>query len=222
MDQLDGRSVAQSLGVAALCKVWLPDLFERAMHSSILRTRKFDASDQQLLYHIDVACALHNSRDATNQLPELPIDVRRQCLSAERQAESQALPLYASMSTRAKRAGYATDVVFQHPIHTGDLGPSRNSSPVYVAQLAMPARRVILELQGDWNCIPQTAELSLATQLKHDNLLQLGWRSHMISNADWHEALDKLPLLQGQDRVQELIEAQLHAAQDKSAEPQGN
>ena len=218
IDQLDGRAVAQSLGIAALCRMWLPDLFERALHPTVLRSRKFDTTDQQLLYHVDVACALHNS-GADSLIPELPMDVRRHCRMAEQEAESQAMPLYASMSTRAVRAGYGTDVSYQFKIFSTELGPSRASAPVYVAQLAMPSKRVLLELQGEWNCIPGTQELSLATRLKHANLQQLGWRSHMVPSADWHEALDKLPLISGQDRVQQLIESQLHAARTDGSKP---
>ena len=121
------------------------------------------------------------------------------------------MPLYASMNTRAARAGYGTDVTFQYKIFTEALGASRSSAPLYVAQLAMPGKRILLELQGEWNCIPGTQQLSLATQLKHANLKSLGWRSHIVPSDDWHEALDKLPLVSGQDRVQQLIESQLHA-----------
>lgn len=217
IDQLDGKGVSQALAVAVLTGMLLPDLFERALHPSILRTLQFSTEDQELLHHVNVAAQVFN-RDCTEDapaLPTLPLDVSTRVAAAERATQAAALPLYASLHTRVQRIPGGPQAAFQHSILMNGQGAplsSDKSQVAYTAHVALPAHRVVLELEGGWNLLPGSHTRSLPARLREANLQHLGWYTQFIPADTWSAAVDKLPLYAGHDRVQEVVQTAIAAA----------
>lgn len=160
---LDGRGLANLLGMSVLVGRWHPEALRRAFDDSVIRSTPFTDAELVILHHVVVAIRIRGSA-ALGPIP-VPADVLQQCAAAWDAVQAQAQPMYDIVSNVLRRSGYKYGHQLKH-VGTGYTLPLTLAVPRTGAHVA-------LSIDGRYNTLPGTdSEPSLSSRLWEDNLRQ--------------------------------------------------